>query len=134
MCRGMGDAVQEIIPLYLGAWAGVPKEPSGFCQMVGSAPSRSHWTTSTASGRVASAAYQSEKSGTASPSTVTMRCTNVVLPAPDGPAMAMIQGDLCRFGMRWPPDAARLPQDKRVDTAIRPVLYIVQRMKQLHAV
>jgi len=27
MCRGMGDAVQEIIPLYLGAWAGVPKEP-----------------------------------------------------------------------------------------------------------
>src|SRR6266540_7267603 len=30
MCRGMGDAVQEIIPLYLGAWAGVPKEPAIF--------------------------------------------------------------------------------------------------------
>ncbi len=26
----MGDAVQESIPLYLGAWAGVPKEPQVF--------------------------------------------------------------------------------------------------------
>src|SRR6266508_4015623 len=24
-----GDTVQEIIPLYLGAWAGDPKEPAG---------------------------------------------------------------------------------------------------------
>jgi hypothetical protein len=34
MRRGKGNAMQEIIPLYLGAWAGIPKEPESILPSV----------------------------------------------------------------------------------------------------